>query len=91
MTLIDRSCIIPFMEYTIRVEQAYVIFTTKVVMTKDLYYATRFRSKEKAIKIAKKVNGVVEVYYGSGMIHGSKGDVSPKQSPINRNSPDRSI
>jgi hypothetical protein len=53
-------------------------------------FATVFRSREQAEKVAKKHGGQVEVFYGK-MVAGSKGTVAPKQSPINKAAPYRTI
>lgn len=79
--------------YTIEItEGQWVVLTQgRATTTHSFQYASVFKSKERADKIAKKVDGKVVSYYGSNVVQGSKKFVAPKQSPINKNSPYRSI
>jgi hypothetical protein len=59
--------------------------------TLNFGFATKFKVKARAEKVAAKLEGAQVVPSFGGWIHGTKRTVVPKQSPINKSTPYRSI
>jgi hypothetical protein len=76
------------MEYVITSNGKYL--TDSDQWTLKIGFARVFRVKDRALAAAKRVDGTVEPYYGAP-IKGQKAFTTPKQSPINRSSPYRSM
>lgn len=66
-------------------------FVRNSAPTSKLEYATVFKSKDRAEAQAKRSDGEVESYYGAATPKGSKDSVAPKQNPVNKSAPYRSI
>lgn len=65
--------------------------TTHLVPSVSAYRTcTKFKSKQRAELIAKKVPGAVVVPYYGVVVTSTKSSVTPKQSHINRSTPYRS-
>lgn len=78
-------------EYIVVVGEKYVVLSGNVAsLTRSFNFASVFTKKERAEKIAKKHNGIVENFYGFD-VTSAKSTVAPKQSPINRGTPYRSM
>lgn len=77
-------------EYTITRSNQYFTTSGGGQWTSRIGFATVFKGKERASKIAKKVGGDVEAFYGAP-VKSNKSFVVPKQSLINSSSPYRSI
>lgn len=76
-------------EYTITRSNQYYTTSGGGQWTSSIGFATVFKGKDRAEKIAKKVGGTVDAFYGAP-VKSNKSFVVPKQSPINRSSPYRS-
>lgn len=59
--------------------------------TTNFGFATKFKVKERAVKVANKIVGAEVVPSFGGFVYGTKRIVSPKQSPINKSQPYRSV
>ena len=76
-------------EYTVQFGAKYATLRGNAVEWTNITFATVFKSKERATKIATKVGGVVEPFYGKPVVS-NKSFVAPKQSKVNHTSPYRS-
>jgi hypothetical protein len=77
-------------EYIISLANKYACVNGTRVDWVSFAFATVFKKKERAEAFAKKCGGAVEPFYGKA-VTGNKSFVAPKQSPINRHSPYRTI
>ena len=77
-------------EYIISQGNKYATVKGTTVQWTSFAFATVFKVKDRAERAAKRHGGVVEPFYGKA-VTSNKSFVSPKQSPINKHSPYRSV
>lgn len=63
----------------------------RISLTKSFGFATKFKVKQRALKVVSQVEGGKVVPSFGGFVHSTKNSVTPKQSPINKSQPYRSV
>jgi len=79
-----------YMEYTVNQGAKFATVKGTQVQWTSIAFATVFKSKERAQKVAKKHGGEVELYWGRDALS-NKSAVAGKKSPINGKTPYRTI
>lgn len=63
----------------------------RISLTTNFGFATKFKVKERALKVVSNIKGGEVVPSFGGFITSSKNSVVPKQSPVNKSQPYRSV
>jgi hypothetical protein len=62
-----------------------------ISFTANFGFCTKFKVKDRAVRIANKIKDSKVVPSFGGFVYSSKYSVTPKQSPVNKSQPYRSI